>query len=137
MITAAQLRAARVLLGIDQRELAELSGLSVPTIQRMEASESQLVAATLGGYNPTTLYRWDGDRLTTLPAPQSGFFSDLRDIATWGGAFLEMLEGKTLPAFEILEKRTAAASAAGQTRGHSHTGPPFHPEVCGADEPEN
>jgi transcriptional regulator with XRE-family HTH domain len=39
MITAAQLRAARVLLGIDQRRLAELSGLSVPTIQRMEASE--------------------------------------------------------------------------------------------------
>jgi transcriptional regulator with XRE-family HTH domain len=40
MITAAQIRAARVLLGIDQRRLAELSGLSVPTIQRMEASES-------------------------------------------------------------------------------------------------
>jgi hypothetical protein len=39
MITAAQLRAARVLLGIDQRRLAELSGLS-PTIQRMEASEA-------------------------------------------------------------------------------------------------
>jgi transcriptional regulator with XRE-family HTH domain len=39
MITAAQLRAARALLGIDQRKLAELSGLSVPTIQRMEASE--------------------------------------------------------------------------------------------------
>jgi transcriptional regulator with XRE-family HTH domain len=39
MITAAQLRAARALLGIDQRKLAELSGLSLPTIQRMEASE--------------------------------------------------------------------------------------------------
>ena len=38
MITAPQLRAARALLGIDQRKLAELSGLSVPTIQRMEAS---------------------------------------------------------------------------------------------------
>jgi transcriptional regulator with XRE-family HTH domain len=42
MITAAQLRAARVLLGIDQRQLAALSGLSVPTIQRMEASESMV-----------------------------------------------------------------------------------------------
>jgi transcriptional regulator with XRE-family HTH domain len=40
MITAAQLRAARALLGLDQRKLAELSGLSVPTIQRMEASGS-------------------------------------------------------------------------------------------------
>jgi transcriptional regulator with XRE-family HTH domain len=39
MITAAQLRAARALLGIDQRELAKLSGLSLPTIQRMEASD--------------------------------------------------------------------------------------------------
>ncbi|HEX6841778.1 MAG TPA: helix-turn-helix domain-containing protein [Stellaceae bacterium] len=39
MISAAQLRAARALLGIDQRTLASLSGLSIPTIQRMEASE--------------------------------------------------------------------------------------------------
>jgi transcriptional regulator with XRE-family HTH domain len=39
MLTAAQLRAARALLGIDQRRLADLCGLSVPTIQRMEASE--------------------------------------------------------------------------------------------------
>ncbi|MCJ7556068.1 MAG: helix-turn-helix transcriptional regulator [Gammaproteobacteria bacterium] len=38
MITATQLRAARALLAISQRELAQLSGLSVPTIQRMEAS---------------------------------------------------------------------------------------------------
>lgn len=39
MISAPQLRAARALLGIDQRELAERAGLSVPTIQRMEASD--------------------------------------------------------------------------------------------------
>jgi transcriptional regulator with XRE-family HTH domain len=39
MITAAQMRAARALAEIDQRELAEKSGLSVPTIQRMEASD--------------------------------------------------------------------------------------------------
>ena len=38
MITAAQLKAARALLGVDQRQLAEASGLSLPTIQRMEAS---------------------------------------------------------------------------------------------------
>jgi transcriptional regulator with XRE-family HTH domain len=38
VITASQLRAARALLGIDQRQLAELAGISVPTIQRMEAS---------------------------------------------------------------------------------------------------
>jgi len=39
MITAGQLRASRALLGIDQRALAEAAGLSVPTIQRMEASD--------------------------------------------------------------------------------------------------
>jgi transcriptional regulator with XRE-family HTH domain len=39
MITAAQLRAARALLGLDQRKLAELADLSLPTIQRMEASD--------------------------------------------------------------------------------------------------
>jgi len=39
MISAGQLRAARALLAIDQRELAARSGLSVPTIQRMEASD--------------------------------------------------------------------------------------------------
>jgi transcriptional regulator with XRE-family HTH domain len=42
MITAAQLRASRALLGLDQRKLAELSGLSLPTIQRMEASEEMI-----------------------------------------------------------------------------------------------
>ena len=39
MITAAQMRAARALLAMDQRQLAEASGLSLPTIQRMEASD--------------------------------------------------------------------------------------------------
>lgn len=39
MITGAQLRAARALIGIDQRELAQRSNLSVPTIQRMESSD--------------------------------------------------------------------------------------------------
>ncbi len=38
MIIAAQIRAARALLGMDQRSLAEAAGLSLPTIQRMEAS---------------------------------------------------------------------------------------------------
>lgn len=38
MISASQLRAARALLGLDQRALAALAGLSLPTIQRMETS---------------------------------------------------------------------------------------------------
>jgi predicted transcriptional regulator len=42
MITAGQMRAARALLGIDQKRLAELAGVSVPTIQRMEASDGNV-----------------------------------------------------------------------------------------------
>ena len=42
MILAGQIRAARALLGIDQRQLAEASGLSLPTIQRMESSDGQV-----------------------------------------------------------------------------------------------
>jgi predicted transcriptional regulator len=42
LITACQLRAARALLGIDQRRLAEMSGVSLPTIQRMEASDGHV-----------------------------------------------------------------------------------------------
>jgi len=36
------MRAARALLGIDQRQLAGMAGLSLPTIQRMEASGGQV-----------------------------------------------------------------------------------------------
>src|SRR4051794_10313487 len=39
MFTANQLRAARALVNIDQRQVAELADLSVPTTQRMEASD--------------------------------------------------------------------------------------------------
>ncbi len=39
MLTAAQMRAARALVGLDQKALAAASGVSLPTIQRMEASD--------------------------------------------------------------------------------------------------
>lgn len=44
MISAGQLRAARALLGWDQRQLAEAAGISVPTVQRMEASNGTVRA---------------------------------------------------------------------------------------------
>ena len=47
MITANQLRAARALLNIDQRQTAEQAGLSVPTSQRMEASDG-VIRANVG-----------------------------------------------------------------------------------------
>ncbi len=42
LITARQMKAARVLLGWDQSHLAQEAGLSLPTIQRMEASEGNV-----------------------------------------------------------------------------------------------
>ena len=39
MLTGDQIRAARALLGIDQKTLADQAGVSLPTVQRMEASK--------------------------------------------------------------------------------------------------
>lgn len=44
MMSAGQMRAARALLGWDQRQLAEAAGISVPTVQRMEASDGTVRA---------------------------------------------------------------------------------------------
>jgi hypothetical protein len=83
MISSAQLRAARALIGIDQRTLAELSSLSLPTIQRMEASDGvirgnvdslmKLVSALdaagieLIGENASSTHGGRGVRLKTQP----------------------------------------------------------------------
>jgi phosphoglycerate kinase len=45
-----------------------------------------------------------GDTLAAIA--KYGIEKDVGYISTGGGAFLEVLEGKTLPAFEILEKRS-------------------------------
>ncbi|MFZ7096177.1 helix-turn-helix domain-containing protein [Luteimonas dalianensis] len=45
MISPGQLRAARALLGLDQRSLAAMAGVSLPTIQRMEASSGDVRGA--------------------------------------------------------------------------------------------
>ncbi|MFM2406337.1 MAG: phosphoglycerate kinase Pgk, partial [Pseudomonadota bacterium] len=46
-----------------------------------------------------------GDTLAAIA--KYGIEKDVGYISTGGGAFLEVLEGKTLPAFEILTKRAA------------------------------
>ena len=48
-----------------------------------------------------------GDTLAAIA--KYGIDKDVGYISTGGGAFLEVLEGKQLPAFEILEKRAASA----------------------------
>lgn len=49
-----------------------------------------------------------GDTLAAIA--KYGIEKDIGYISTGGGAFLEVLEGKTLPAFEILERRAQAAA---------------------------
>ncbi len=50
MLEAAQIRAARALLGWRQEQLAKASGVGVATIQRLENSKG-----TLGGYVSTVM----------------------------------------------------------------------------------
>ena len=45
-MTSDQLRAARAILRWDQKSLAEKSGVSVPTIKRLEAQEGMISANT-------------------------------------------------------------------------------------------
>ena len=42
MISSSQMRAARAMLGIDQRTLAQMAGVSLPTVQRMESSQGNV-----------------------------------------------------------------------------------------------
>jgi phosphoglycerate kinase len=46
-----------------------------------------------------------GDTLAAIA--KYGIEKEVGYISTGGGAFLEVLEGKTLPAFEVLQKRAA------------------------------
>src|SRR5207237_8771529 len=48
-----------------------------------------------------------GDTLAAIA--KYGIAADIDYISTGGGAFLEVLEGKTLPALEILERRAGDA----------------------------
>ncbi len=93
LITATQMRAGRALLGIDQQTLADRAGVSLPTIQRMEASSgnvrgvvdtlTKVVAAFDGagveliGENTPSLGQGRGVRLkerqpVKAPAPPQG-----------------------------------------------------------------
>lgn len=85
MITSAQMRAARALLGIDQKTLAQCAGVSLPTIQRMEASQGNVrgvvdsltkvvnaldaAGIELIGDNSASLSGGRGVRLKPGPAP--------------------------------------------------------------------
>jgi transcriptional regulator with XRE-family HTH domain len=100
MMTAGQLRAARALLGIDQRTLAEWSGVSVPTIQRMEASDG-VVRGTV-------------DSLTKLISALQAAGVELigeRQISDGGGRGVRLSE--TAPRRKLDPRRLPAGAGAG------------------------
>jgi transcriptional regulator with XRE-family HTH domain len=72
MIVGAQMRAARALLGLDQRDLARLAGLSLPTIQRMESSPGSVRAVVDSLERVMDAFTAGGVELIADGAPSTG-----------------------------------------------------------------
>ena len=73
------------------------------------ASGTQTIAEAIAASSAFSI-AGGGDTLAAIA--KYGIEKQIGYISTGGGAFLEVLEGKTLPAFEILEKRSASARSA-------------------------
>ena len=104
MITSQQMRAARALLGLDQRQLAELAGLSLPTIQRMEASDGQVRGVVDTLVKVITALERAGIELLGENAPSTGLGRGVRLREAAGGK----LRG---PAHSILYDKASAEAA--------------------------
>ncbi|CAD7338202.1 helix-turn-helix domain-containing protein [Sphingomonadales bacterium 56] len=85
MITSQQMRAARALLGIDQRQLAALAGVSLPTIQRMEASDGQVRSVVDTLVKVINAIESAGIEIIGENAPSSGAGRGVRLKDTLGG----------------------------------------------------
>jgi len=85
MITSQQMRAARALLGLDQRQLAELAGLSLPTIQRMESSDGQVRGVVDTLVKVITAIEGAGIELIGENAPSTGVGRGVRLCETTSG----------------------------------------------------
>ncbi|WP_058616684.1 phosphoglycerate kinase [Tepidimonas taiwanensis] len=66
------------------------------------AGGTRMLAAAIA-HSPAFSIAGGGDTLAAIA--QFGVTDDIGYISTGGGAFLEVLEGKTLPAFEVLQRR--------------------------------
>ncbi len=77
MLTAAQLKAARALLGIDQRTLAQMAGLSLPSGCRSGQCESCCLRLVSGSASHLAPYDGDPDTcLTCCAVPLSDLVLD-------------------------------------------------------------
>ena len=94
-ILAAQLKAAGTIVWNGPVGVFEFEAFSHGTEAVARAIAASPAFSIAGG----------GDTLAAIA--KYGIEADVGYISTGGGAFLEVLEGKTLPAFEILAKRAA------------------------------
>ncbi len=78
MITPHQIRAARALLCIDQKQLAALAGLSLPTIQRVEASGGQVRSVVNTLTKVVSALEQAGIEIIQDDAPSTGTGSGVR-----------------------------------------------------------
>ncbi len=92
---AAQLKAAGTIVWNGPVGVFEFDAFSQGTETIARAIADSAAFSIAGG----------GDTLAAIA--KYGIEGDVGYISTGGGAFLEILEGKTLPAFEILQKRAA------------------------------
>lgn len=80
MISGSQVRAARALLGIDQKQLANLAGLSLPTVQRMERSEGSVRVIVYSLEKVLQAFAVAGVELISDGSPSAGRGSGVRLI---------------------------------------------------------
>ena len=96
MITSHQMRAARAMLGIDQKQLADMAGLSLPTIQRMEASAGQVRGVVDTLVKVVTALEQAGIEIIGENAPSSGIGRGVRFRETAEGRAAEGAPGSIL-----------------------------------------
>lgn len=100
------MRAARALLSIDQKQLADMAGLSLPTIQRMEASAGQVRGVVDTLVKVVTALEQAGIEIIGENAPSSGIGRGVRFRETAGA------RSATGSAGSILYDRADTAAAA-------------------------
>ena len=116
-VAATEVRPDDLILDIGPRTAAELAGIvaragtvvwngpmGVFEYDQFAGGTRTLAAAI--AHSPAFSIAGGGDTLAAIA--KYGIEKDIGYISTGGGAFLEVLEGKLLPAFEILQQRAAA-----------------------------
>ena len=94
MITAGQMRAGRALLDIDQRELAKLADVSLPTIQRMEASDGNVRGVIESLTKVVEAFERAGVELIGENAPSAGSGRGVRLKETKSRSHNDLLVGQ-------------------------------------------